>query len=182
MQVGLSAATQFRLRWLSLLAAERLHAGMLTSLLHAPVRFFHSTPSGRVTNRLTKDTSDIDRNLAFYAAMWFQSMLQLLSTAAVVGAVTPFLLPFLVPLLLLFGLLYLYFQASVREVKRLDAVARSPIFTAVSNALTVRAAISAAPALRRHRCSHQLPPRIAVASSHACVWHAHECDCAAACW
>jgi hypothetical protein len=70
--------------------------------------------------------------------MWFQSLLQLLSTAAVVGAVTPFVLPCLVPILLLFGLLYLYFQASVRELRRLDSLARSPIFTAVGNALTVR--------------------------------------------
>ena len=46
----------------------------------------------------------------------------------------------LVPILLLFGLLYLYFQASVREIKRLDALARSPIFTAVGNALSVRRA------------------------------------------
>lgn len=137
MQVLLSCVTQFRLRWLSLRAAETLHASMLASLLKAPMSFFHTNPSGRITNRFTKDTSDIDRNLAFYAAMWFQSMLQLLTTAVVVGAVTPFCLPFLVPLLLVFGLLYLYFQASVREVKRIDSVARSPIFTAVSNALTV---------------------------------------------
>lgn len=137
-QVLAAGVTQFRLRYLSLRAAENLHDGMLRCLLRAPMAFFHVNPSGRVTNRFTKDTSDIDRNLAFYAAMWFQSMLQLLSTAVVIGAVTPFVLPVLVPLLLLFGMLYLYFQASVREIKRLDSVARSPIFTAVSNALTVR--------------------------------------------
>jgi ATP-binding cassette, subfamily C (CFTR/MRP), member 1 len=126
------------MRWLSLRAATRLHNDMLTSLLYAPLAFFHTNPSGRIINRFTRDTSDIDRNLAGYASMWFQSLLQLLSTAAVVGAVTPFVLPCLVPVLLLFGLLYLYFQASVREVRRLDSLARSPIFTAVGNALTVR--------------------------------------------
>lgn len=137
-QVLAAGVTQFRLRFLSLRAAENLHDGMLRCLLRAPMAFFHVNPSGRVTNRFTKDTSDIDRNLAFYAAMWFQSLLQLLSTAVVIGSVTPFVLPLLVPLLLLFGMLYLYFQASVREIKRLDSVARSPIFTAISNALTVR--------------------------------------------
>jgi ATP-binding cassette, subfamily C (CFTR/MRP), member 1 len=137
-QVLVSAISQFRMRHLSLRAADSLHSSMLTSLLSAPMSFFHTNPSGRVTNRLTKDTSDIDRNLAFYATMWFQAVLQLISTAVVVGAVTPFVLPILVPLLLLFGMLYLYFQASVREVKRLDSLARSPIFTAVSNAMSVR--------------------------------------------
>ena len=134
----LAAAAQFEMRWLSLRAATRFHNDMLTSLLYAPLSFFHSNPSGRIINRFTKDTSDIDRNLASFAASWFQSLLQLLSTAALIGTVTPFVLPFLVPILLLFGLLYLYFQASVREIKRLDALARSPIFTSVGNALTVR--------------------------------------------
>lgn len=134
----LAAAAQFEMRWLSLRAATRFHNDMLHSLLFAPLAFFHTNPSGRIINRFTKDTSDIDRNLASYAASWFQSLLQLLSTAALVGTITPFVLPFLVPILLLFGLLYLYFQASVREIKRLDALARSPIFTAVGNALTVR--------------------------------------------
>jgi ATP-binding cassette, subfamily C (CFTR/MRP), member 1 len=138
-QVAVSALSQFRMRALSLRAAEALHAGMFKSLLYAPMAFFHINPSGRIINRLTKDTSDIDRNLAFYAALWFQSTLTLITTAAVVGTVTPFALPFIVPMLLVFGLLYLYFQDSVREVKRLDSLARSPIFTAVSNALTVRA-------------------------------------------
>ena len=138
MQVLLQAVSQFYMRWLSLRAATTFHNDMLTSLLYAPLAFFHTTPSGRIINRFTKDTSDIDRNLAGYASMWFQSLLQLASTAVLVGAVTPFVLPALVPILLLFGLLYLYFQATVREVKRLDALARSPIFTAVGNALSVR--------------------------------------------
>lgn len=137
-QVLLAVVAQFQMRWLSLRAATRLHAQMLNSLLYAPLSFFHTHPSGRIINRLTKDTNDIDRNLATFASSWFNGILQLLSTAAVVGAVTPFVLPCLVPVLLAFGLLYLYFQASVREVKRLDALARSPIFTAVGNTLTVR--------------------------------------------
>ena len=144
LQVGLAAMAQYGTRWLSIRAAANLHATMLTSLLYAPLAFFHTNPSGRVINRLTKDTADIDRNLATYSTFWFQSMLQLFSTAVVVGAVTPFVLPALVPVLLLFGLLYLYFQASVREVKRLDALSRSPIFTAVSNTLTVRPCLSGA--------------------------------------
>lgn len=47
----------------------QLHSRLLTSLLSAPMSFFHSTPLGRIVNRLTKDTSDIDRNLMPMAAM-----------------------------------------------------------------------------------------------------------------
>jgi ABC-type multidrug transport system fused ATPase/permease subunit len=137
-QVTLQTIAQFRMRCVSLRAAMRLHNGMLASLLAAPLSFFHTTPSGRIINRFTRDTDDVDRNLAFYASIWFQFMLQLVSVAAVVDAISPFVLPCLVPLALLIGLLYLYFQASVREVRRLDSLARSPIYSAVGNALTVR--------------------------------------------
>jgi ABC-type multidrug transport system fused ATPase/permease subunit len=41
-----------------------MHEALLTSLLRAPMSFYHTTPTGRIINRLTKDTSDIDRNLA----------------------------------------------------------------------------------------------------------------------
>jgi len=76
----------------------------------APLSFFHVTPTGRIINRLTKDTSDVDKNLADFAAFFLRSCLQLTSTIILVGVTTPFALPFLVPILLLFYFLYQYFQ------------------------------------------------------------------------
>ena len=79
-------------------------------LCRAPLSFFHVTPTGRIINRLTKDTSDVDKNLADFAAFFLRSCLQLFSTIILVGVTTPFALPFLVPILLLFYFLYQYFQ------------------------------------------------------------------------
>ena len=73
--------------------------------------FFHTTPLGRIINRLTKDTVDVDKNLADFAAFFLRSLLQLLSTVALIGFETPFALPALVPILLFFYFLYAYFQA-----------------------------------------------------------------------
>ena len=77
----------------------------------APMAFFHTTPLGRIINRLTKDTVDVDKNLADFAAFFLRSLLQLLSTVALIGFETPFALPALVPILLFFYFLYAYFQA-----------------------------------------------------------------------
>ena len=73
--------------------------------------FFHTTPLGRIINRLTKDTVDVDKNLADFAAFFLRSLLQLASTIVLIGVVVPFALPALLPILLLFYFLYQYFQA-----------------------------------------------------------------------
>ena len=73
--------------------------------------FFHTTPLGRIINRLTKDTVDVDKNLADFAAFFLRSLLQLVSTIVLIGVVVPFALPALLPILLLFYFLYQYFQA-----------------------------------------------------------------------
>lgn len=75
--------------------------------------FFHTTPSGRIINRLTKDTSDVDRVLADFASSCVRAILSLTSTILLVGIVTPFTLSALVPILLMFYWLYAYFQVRV---------------------------------------------------------------------
>ncbi|KAG2427456.1 hypothetical protein HXX76_012392 [Chlamydomonas incerta] len=135
-QLAVQAVNTLDVSRLGLGAAKKLHTRLLVSLLGAPMAFFHSTPLGRIVNRLTKDTSDIDRNLAPMAAMAARSALSLVSTLALVGAVAPFALPALVVILAAFYWLYQYFQASVRQVKRLDAVARSPVMSSLTEALT----------------------------------------------
>ena len=78
--------------------------------------FFHTTPLGRIINRLTKDTVDADKNLADFAAFFLRSMLQLISTIVLIGIVVPLALPALLPIMLFFYLLYAYFQ--VRSLLR----------------------------------------------------------------
>ena len=48
----------------SVAAGKTLHGNMITALLRAPMSFFHATPLGRIINRISKDVSNIDRNLA----------------------------------------------------------------------------------------------------------------------
>ncbi|GFH29935.1 uncharacterized protein HaLaN_28686, partial [Haematococcus lacustris] len=98
-------------------AARVLHRALLASLLSAPMAFFHTTPLGRIINRLTKDTSDVDRNVAPTLAMALRSCLQLAATLLLVcegegevGSVAPFALPPLVVIMAAFYLLYAYFQ------------------------------------------------------------------------
>ncbi|KIY96167.1 hypothetical protein MNEG_11796 [Monoraphidium neglectum] len=135
-------------------AGRRLHDAVLSSLLAAPLSFYHTTPSGRIINRLTKDTSEVDKNLAANISFAFRSMLQLVSTLALIGAGAPFALPALVALMVVFYRLYHVYQASMIQIKRLDATSRSPVLSSVSEALagvvTIRAFGVEGPLRARH--------------------------------
>ncbi|GAX80188.1 hypothetical protein CEUSTIGMA_g7626.t1 [Chlamydomonas eustigma] len=139
---------------LTLKAADNLHKGLLSSLLAAPMSFFHTTPIGRIVNRLTKDTADIDRQLGSNVGMALRSFLQLATSLLLMGWVAPLALPPLVVMMLAFYLLYTYFQATVRQVKRLEAVSRSPVLSSltesISGSATIRAFCGGPRLIRRH--------------------------------
>ncbi|XP_024373624.1 ABC transporter C family member 2 [Physcomitrium patens] len=142
-QVCITLGNSFWLVFSSLSAAQRLHNGMLGSMLRAPMSFFHANPVGRIINRFSKDTGDIDRNVAMFANMFLTSWFSLISTFFLIGYVNTISLWAILPLLLAFYSAYLYFQATAREVKRMDSITRSPVYAQFGEALnglsTIRA-------------------------------------------
>lgn len=63
---------QLDMKYKSKTASDRIHSNMLSEILKSPMSFFHTTPLGRIINRLTKDTSDIDRTVADNASFFFR--------------------------------------------------------------------------------------------------------------
>jgi ABC-type multidrug transport system fused ATPase/permease subunit len=55
-------------------AATRLHDEMFTSVLRSPMLFFQQTPHGRIINRFSKDTSEVDRGVVGTLLAWFSSL------------------------------------------------------------------------------------------------------------
>ena len=142
-QVCVTLANSFWLVLSSLGAAQRMHDGMLSSMLRAPMSFYHANPVGRIINRFAKDIGDIDRTVALYTNMFLTSVFQLLSTFALIGFVNTISLWAILPLLLAFYAAYLYFQSTAREVKRLDSITRSPVYAQFGEALNGLATIRA---------------------------------------
>ncbi|KAJ1698125.1 hypothetical protein LUZ63_006637 [Rhynchospora breviuscula] len=142
-QVFVTLSNSYWLIISSLRAAKRLHDAVLSSILRAPMLFFHTNPLGRIINRFAKDLGDIDRNVAVFVNMFLAQVSQLLSTFVLIGIVSTMSLWAIMPLLILFYAAYLYYQSTAREVKRLDSITRSPVYAQFGEALnglsTIRA-------------------------------------------
>lgn len=102
-----------------------------------------SNPFGRVLNRFSKDQHFIDDVLPFVMYDFVQCTLMVLAAIVVVIVGSPIIAVCLVPLVPYFLALRRYFLRTSREVKRLDALCRSPVFSLISETLdgltTIRA-------------------------------------------
>eukprot|EP01135_Chromosphaera_perkinsii_P005378 Nk52_evm59s343 gene=Nk52_evmTU59s343 len=114
--------------YVSIQASRNLHRELLSRILRAPMRFFDTTPLGRIVNRFSKDQQTIDQILSPEFQDLFTFVLMIVSTVAVIGFITPFFLVALVPVLFIYQHVSTMYQTSARELKRLDAVTRSPVY------------------------------------------------------
>ncbi|XP_038069146.1 ATP-binding cassette sub-family C member 9-like isoform X2 [Patiria miniata] len=127
----------------SLVAAKTIHQRMLRNLIKAPLRFFDTTPIGRILNRFSNDTTMIDSKLAQTFNSTMGSFMACFSAVIVNTIVMPYFLLFFTPIAIAYYFLQSYFLSSSREMQRLDNTSRSPIFAYFSETLngltTIRA-------------------------------------------
>jgi ABC-type multidrug transport system fused ATPase/permease subunit len=116
---------------------------MWRAMTRAKMAFFNTTPMGRVTNRLSKDVGDTDRQLMNMTSTFVSGMVQLFGALVIIGVTTYYTLAAFVPVLACFFWVQRFFQATSREVKRLDSVTRSPIYSHFSQCLNGLSSIRA---------------------------------------
>ncbi|CAM9207978.1 unnamed protein product, partial [Sphacelaria rigidula] len=124
-------------------ASHRTHDRMLARVVRSPILFFDSNPVGRILNRFTKDTHFMDDMLPMTLFDFLMSFFMVLGSVTLVLAVNPWMSPSLVPAAVYFMHLLNFYTKTSREVKRLEAVARSPVYSQLSETLdglvTIRA-------------------------------------------
>lgn len=122
---------------LSALRASRIiHHNSLTSLVRAPITFFDTTPVGRILNRFSKDTDDVDFLLSMSMSEFGNCIMQLLATTIFIAVVQPWILVGIGPLAIVYYFLQKFYRRSNIELQRLDAVSRSPIYAHFSETLS----------------------------------------------
>lgn len=117
-------------------AARKLHSNLLTNKLHTPQSFFDTTPIGRLINRFSKDIYVIDEVLPSTVLMFLATFFVSLSTMIVIVASTPIFAVLIVPLTLAYIFVQRFYVATSRQLKRLESVSRSPIYSHFSETVT----------------------------------------------
>uniref|UniRef100_A0A8B9LS35 Multidrug resistance-associated protein 1 n=1 Tax=Astyanax mexicanus TaxID=7994 RepID=A0A8B9LS35_ASTMX len=112
-----------------ILASRYLHETMLYNVLRSPMSFFERTPSGNLVNRFAKETDTIDSVIPSIIKMFMGSMFNVLGSCAVILIATPLVAIIIPPLGLLYFFVQRFYVASSRQLKRLESVSRSPVYT-----------------------------------------------------
>jgi len=124
-------------------ACRRIYQLLLRAVFACPTIFFDTTPTGRILNRFTGDIDKLDNSIA-------RSVLQLANCTesvltGLIGmlVVNPLVLVAILPCAALYLALLSHYRPSSRDVQRLEAITKTPIFNRISETLgglqTIRA-------------------------------------------
>ncbi|XP_062330079.1 ATP-binding cassette sub-family C member 3 isoform X3 [Osmerus eperlanus] len=117
-------------------AARRLHFALLDNKFHTPQSFFDTTPLGRIINRFSKDIYVIDEALPSTVLMFLGTLFSSVSTMIVIVSSTPIFAVVIGPLAFIYVFVQRFYVATSRQLKRLESVSRSPIYSHFSETVT----------------------------------------------
>lgn len=116
-----------RLFWMyrSAVAGVSIHNAALRGVLEAPLRFFDSTPMGRILNRFARDVEGVDDYLSWNVEQSIRSLAQTTGALILIITVIPVIVVVVTPVLAVYYVLQRDYRKSAREAKRLESISRS---------------------------------------------------------
>merc|ERR1712176_789865 len=127
----------------ALRASKRLHDLMTKAVLRAKIEFFDTNPIGRILNRFSADVGSNDDRLPETLFDALECSFLVLGGILSAMVALPYILLILPPLIWYFVQVRGIFVKTSRELKRIEGLARSPIYAMVSESLSGVATIRA---------------------------------------
>ncbi|XP_046342169.2 multidrug resistance-associated protein 1-like [Haliotis rufescens] len=118
LQAALVLGYSVVLKDFTVVASRKLHSNMLETVLKSPMKFFDTTPLGRITNRFSQDINTIDKELPFTFEIWMDSCFQTLCSMCIVFYSAPGVVILLIPLIYCCIVIQRYFISTSRQLKR----------------------------------------------------------------
>ncbi|VDN14797.1 unnamed protein product [Dibothriocephalus latus] len=118
-----------------LAAAANIHKSILDSVLQGEMRFFDSTPIGRILNRFSSDVGTVDDSLPFRLNICLAVIFGLLGSVIVTCLAMPTVLIVCLPLVFVYWSVQRVYRGAARDLKRLASIARSPVYAHFSETI-----------------------------------------------
>ncbi|XP_031219019.1 multidrug resistance-associated protein 1 isoform X2 [Mastomys coucha] len=110
-------------------ASRHLHLDLLHNVLRSPMSFFERTPSGNLVNRFSKELDTVDSMIPQVIKMFMGSLFSVIGAVIVILLATPIAAVIIPPLGLVYFFVQRFYVASSRQLKRLESVSRSPVYS-----------------------------------------------------
>ncbi|KAM4852275.1 ATP-binding cassette sub-family C member 2 [Thomomys bottae] len=117
-------------------ASKTLHRQLLNNILRVPMSFFDTTPTGRIVNRFAGDISTVDDTLPQTMRSWALCFLGIISTLVMICMATPIFAVIIIPLGIIYVSVQMFYVSTSRQLRRLDSVTRSPIYSHFSETVS----------------------------------------------
>ncbi|EGT49215.1 hypothetical protein CAEBREN_16379 [Caenorhabditis brenneri] len=124
-------------------ASKNLHGPLIHNLMRSPMSFYDTTPLGRILNRCAKDIETIDFMLPMNFRSILMCFLQVSFTLIVIIISTPLFAAVILPLALIYLVFLKFYVPTSRQLKRLESVHRSPIYSHFGETIQGAASIRA---------------------------------------
>ncbi|TID30754.1 hypothetical protein CANINC_000670 [Pichia inconspicua] len=124
-------------------SARLLNYLAATKILHVPVAFMDISPVGRVLNRFTKDTDTLDNEISEQIRQGVNYFATVLGTVILCIVYIPWFAIAIPLMVIAYSGIAIYYQASAREIKRLEAVKRSFVYSHFNEILSGKDVIKA---------------------------------------
>ncbi|EFN62768.1 Multidrug resistance-associated protein 1 [Camponotus floridanus] len=118
------------------LAARQMHIMMLRAVMRAPLTFFDTTPIGRIISRFAKDVDILDTSLPAQISDTIYCLFEVIATLFVISYSTPIFIVVILPVGAVYYFIQRFYVATSRQLKRLESVSRSPIYSHFSESVT----------------------------------------------
>ncbi|XP_042991549.1 ABC transporter C family member 4-like isoform X3 [Carya illinoinensis] len=132
----------FSVTFVGLKTAQIFFAQILHSILHSPMSFFDTTPSGRILSRASNDQANIDLYLPFFMSVTVSSYISVIGIVIITCQYSWPTVFLLIPLAWLNIWYRGYYLASSRELTRLDSITKAPVIhnfsESISGVVTIR--------------------------------------------
>lgn len=107
-------------------AGTTFFKNLMTGVFNAPMRFFDTSPQGRVLNRFTSDTTTIDSSMPSSVGQFIGSLVGIFASILPVAWSQPLTIPLLIPAAILYIWLFKSVRGAQLRLNALSQVVRSP--------------------------------------------------------